>query len=246
MSKKYTIRNKIIISFISILVFALSICGFYSINLYYNILKSDTYSNLNLTINNVENVITSNLNSLNNIASTFLTNKYINDWIKDKYDFSSLDSKNHSDLAKLENEIASNLMFNDLWTNKYIDAAYIFTDDRCIKLVSRLKADNSKAESIYSDVYKQTKDLNLGSYYILQDSKCYFVKKISNINYTKKLTLIIMLDQDNFSGILKKLPEYYSASIQNTEGKILFSNNESLIGKNNFYNKELFKKFLSK
>jgi len=240
MSKKYTIRNKIIISFISILVFALSICGFYSINLYYNILKSDTYSNLNLTINNVENVITSNLNSLNNIASTFLTNKYINDWIKDKYDFSSLDSKNHSDLAKLENEIASNLMFNDLWTNKYIDAAYIFTDDRCIKLVSRLKADNSKAESIYSDVYKQTKDLNLGSYYILQDSKCYFVKKISNINYTKKLTLIIMLDQDNFSGILKKLPEYYSASIQNTEGKILFSNNESLIGKNNFYNKDSF------
>lgn len=240
MFKRYTIRNKIIISFISILVLALSICGFYSINLYYNTLKSDTYSNLNLTINNVENVMTSNFASLNNTASTFLTNKYINNWIKNKYDFSSLYYENHSDLIKLENEIASNLMFNDLWSEKYIDTAYICTDDKCIKLVSRLKADNLKMELVHSDVYKQTKDLNLGSYYILNHEKCYFIKKIGNINYTKKLTLIIMLNQDNFSNILKKLPKYYSTYIQNENGKILFSNDESLIGRNIFFKEKSF------
>lgn len=232
MDKKLTIRKKIILSFISILLLALSISGgFFSLS-YYQIRYEDKYTELDRTLTNIAHSLSSNFSSVNNLASNFISTPYIRSWMNDQLTFSTATPSGYDTITTMKKELMYELIFDDAWLKKYIDSFYLFADDQCIPLVSRVAIQPAIEASHYRAIYRTTKPYEIGTYLLppmRQDGSCYYVKKIGNTSFTKNLTLIININEDYIAESLHQLPEDYIAYVYDTDANIFFSKNQNSV-----------------
>ncbi|GAA0181340.1 hypothetical protein SH2C18_38860 [Clostridium sediminicola] len=236
MKKNLSIRRKIILSFIILVISASCISGVFFFYTYYNTLKTNAYHDLDFSISNVQKTMKSNFHSLDNASLTFLSNDYIRKWTKGELDFDSSNPNYYTLISNMQTDIRFQMMFNDAWMSGFIDTVYIYANNECIPITSRLHVSQDELTKLQQNIYEQTKDFPLGTHYVLSKDKTPFlIRRIGNTSFTKNLTLIIAINSKKFAEPLFTLPENYTAHITDKEDFIYFSPISEYINTNSQY-----------
>lgn len=236
MKRNLSIRKKIIFAFIILIVSASCISGIFFFFTYYYTLKTNAYNDLDVTISNVQKTMKSNFHSLNNASLTFLSNDYIRKWTEGELDFDSSIPNYYATISKMQTDIRFQMMFNDAWMSGFIDTVYIYVNNECIPITSRLHASQDELAKLQQNIYDETKDYPLGTHYALsKDKTAFLIRKIGNTSFTKNLTLIIAINSKKLAEPLYTLPQNYTAHITDQNDYIYFSPNAEYIYTNSQY-----------
>ncbi len=233
MKKPLTIRKKIIMLTILVVLGAMLVSGTYFFYTYYSTLKRDAYDKLNSSIDQIASSLSNKFTNIDNASFAFLSTTHLRRWKNGEFDFSEDSPTNFNTIANLRSDIESNLMFNNAWLAKYLDTVYLFADGKCIHIVSRKAESLPQSQSQNELIFKATKDRPEMSFYYLSQQNSptvYMIRKMNDITRKKQLTLIFTINSDSITQELHQLDSNIAANVVN-KSTILFSNNPDLLGK---------------
>lgn len=223
---KTTIRAKIIIFTLLIVLLALFSSGFLFIFTYYKTLKEDVKGSLEFEMSSVTAYMTDKLTSINNIIYTFFATEEIRNWKSGKVDFSNT-TENYEVISRLTTDVQFSTMFNDAWQQKLIESSYMFADGECIHLLSRIFQPINQSITEMEKIYEESLSMPSDSFYISpsdDDKKVYYIKRMWNNQGTKGLTILCRINNETFSHRLTTLSDKTSAFVLDEKGDIFFSN----------------------
>ena len=232
MIRNTTIRKKIILHTILVIVCAVVVSGTYFFYTYYTTLKQEAYDRMDSSISQAVTSISHKFEEIDNTSFAFLANPYMRGWQNRELDFTNDSFSSYNNIANLRSEIESNLMFNHAWLLKYIDSVYMFADGKSARLASRNAESLPQSQQRNEKIFETTKGIKQMSFYYLSDKTVYMIRRMNDVTQSKQLTLIFAINSDSVAQELYQLNFNATANIANNH-TIFFSNRHELIGKAN-------------
>lgn len=229
MIQNLTIRRKIILLTISVIVCAVMVSGTYFGYTYYTSLRNNAYEKLNSSISQAVTSISHKFEDLDNTSFAFFSASHMRSWQNREFDFSNDSNTSYNNIANLRGEIESSLMFNNAWLLKYIDSVYMFADNKCIYLVSRKAESLPQSQQRNQKVFEETKNQRKMIFYYLDNNTVYMIRRMNDIAQKKQLTLVFAINSESIMQELYQLDSNATTNIIG-DGTVFFSNHRNLIG----------------
>ncbi|QGQ93936.1 sensor histidine kinase [Paenibacillus psychroresistens] len=233
-----TLRRKIIIASVLIVLLPLSFAGFYFYSSLSSILTNNAYDNLKQSIQQTTDTIESSFNSIDNTSLHFLSNKSIRSWISGdtflEEDYYNL----FLDKSAMAEELNYSMMFNTAWEEKLITTAYIFLNESTYISSSRSMQNVQIVEENNINIFKELARTNTRGIAIipptLVDKTIYFTRTLSSVSSpTQHLVIQIGTDESEVSNKYQSVIELPGsiAYIIDNRGVIYSSSDKHMLGK---------------
>jgi two-component system, sensor histidine kinase YesM len=236
--RKITVRHKIMIASVLIVLLPLSFAGFYfNLNLS-SILTNNAYNNLQQLIQQTNDTIESSFNVIDNTSLYFLSTKTIRSWETDDA-FHEKDNYNlFVDKSAMGEDLNYSMMFNNAWEMKLITTAYVFLNESTYLTVSRSPQNLQTVDANNTNIFKQLERMNVRGKTIIppsaDDKTIYFTRILTNINNPDQhLDFIIGTDEAQIFTKYERVLEFPGslAYIIDDKGVIYSSSDKSKLGK---------------
>lgn len=236
--KRISIRQKITLAVIVIVLFPMLLTGVY---FYWNtssLLTQNAYNNLDQLIGQINENLQNSFKVLDTTSFYFASNKTIrlwasedNDYIKD--DFYDLFLKK----SEIEAELKYSMLFNNAWDSKLITTAYLFINESNFCSVSRSTSNINTVNRNNVEIFKKISiDSNRERKILPPSSKnqtIYYTRNIANLNNPNQcLKLIIGTNEMVFSQKYDKILEFpkSKAFIMDSTGIIYSHSDKNMLG----------------
>lgn len=237
MKKRLTIRSKIIVNTITLVLLSLICSGTCFIWLQYQTLKRDTFQRIEGSIGQMSLAMSDKFALLDSSSFALLASPSMRSWNMGRLVFSPDDPAYFTKVQTVQDEVSANLMFNHAWLSKYIDAIYIFADGQQIRLCTRLPLSLTYTNEEFRQVYENTKSQTAMSFYHMakdsEGAQTYLIRRMNDTMQQKQLTLIFSLNEVELSRELCSDELGMNASVL-YEDTFFFSSNPTLIGQRLF------------
>lgn len=233
MRLKMSIRLKIIIATVMLVFLSLFISGSFFFFNYYKLLVNNTYDALNVSVAQVQASVDTNMNALDNMTSIIIINQQIDAWLKKDVTFSGEGSELFTKINKLKTDLQTTLIFDNSWTEGYVQAIHIFLDNQDITLLSRNKTQYADELIKFKNAKEFASSQSDKTIFILPNDKnenIFFVKIVMNYYDDRKLFIVSEINQKFFLKELRRFSNPFSAYLVNQEGNVFFTNNPDDFG----------------
>jgi two-component system, sensor histidine kinase YesM len=236
--KRISIRQKITLSVIVIVLFPMLLTGFY---FYWNtstLLTQNAYYSLDQLIGQINENLQTSFKVLDTTSFYFASNKTIRLWASEdndyiKNDFYDLFLKK----SEIEAELKYSMLFNNAWDSKLITTAYLFINESNFCSVSRSTSNINTVNRNNAEIFKKLSIDSQRERKILPPSlknqTIYYTINIANLNNPGQcLRLIIGTDEVIFSQKYDKILEFpkSKAFIMDNAGIIYSHPDKSMLG----------------
>lgn len=235
--KGISIRHKIIVTTVIMMLFPMSISGLYFYWSMSSELTKNAEHNWSQIMGQTNDNIESSFKLITDTSLHMLSTKSIRTWLAGD---TSVESDNYSQFvnkSEMEEELKYSLMFNTAWVSKLISTVYIFQNESNYSSISRSTKDVNIVTSNNINIYNQQKGRILEgiepvpTFY--NDNVIYYARNLSNIyNPEQRLYLIIGIDEKQIFNKYAALLEIPGAMayLIDRQGFIYSSSNKSQIG----------------
>lgn len=236
--KNLTIRHKIILATVTMILIPMCISGLYFYFSLSKVMIKTAYNNLEQQIGKINENIELSFDILDNTSLHFLSNKNIRSWLSNDI---SLDGDNWDLLQRkieLESDLKYSMLFNNAWEMKLVTTAYLFINESTFAMVSRAPVNLQSIEQNNVSIYKYIlKNGTIGKRILApssNDRTIYFTRTISKPGNTESSLSLIIGTDENF--IYQKYSDLLSyngsiAYITDKAGVIYSCSDKSLLGK---------------
>lgn len=240
--KSISIRYKIAIIAIIVVLIPMSLSGVYFYSSLSSILTKNEHDNLEHLMKQTHQNLQSSFDMIDRTYMHLLVTPslrrnifYLGD---DKDEYSMLRTK-----LEIESQIKYNMLFDSAWNDRLIKTIYLFLDENNYSSLSRSSAGISTANENNINVYLNTKQVfNPNRIFIppsLQDETIYMAKNIYNINTNRLFgRLIIGINENTLFEKYSKILQYKDAKafIFDENGVIFSHEDKAVLGTNADHN----------
>lgn len=234
--RKPSIRTKIIIAIVLVILLPMSIAGFYFYTTISSILVRNAYNSLDQLIKQANENIGSSFELVKNTSLFFISSKSIRtnifnmDANTDRYNL----FLNKNDI---EADMRYSLMFNNAWNTNLISTIYLFFNETAycsiIRTSPNLTVIDNNNIAIYRSVLNDPDKEGIILPPTYSDRTIYFVKKIYNLDSFKLIGILIVgMDENTIFQKYKALLEYPDAKafVFDNNGTVFSHSDKSMLG----------------
>lgn len=219
-----SLRKKLIISNLLLLLCITVILGIYFIFTYTNMLRKNTLNTISKATAQIESAANLNINLADSLLYSCLRTNTFQSWLNGTISLADTDFVSFN---RIRSELSSIFMFNQAWTSHLVSSLYLIIDETMVPLYPGDTIPNS-AEQEHGEILtllaSDTQDTSKKPLIKTSSGTLYYAKTYINYQHGSKITFLCKLNAEVFFASLLELPEGTSGYIIDSDHKIFFSN----------------------
>ncbi|BES63641.1 hypothetical protein SANA_00800 [Gottschalkiaceae bacterium SANA] len=127
-----SIRGKIILVFLVIMMVSILVMGIYAVHQMYNSLMTNTYRNMNLMIESTGESISDSFSMIENATIALSASESVTEWLEDSHYFDEDNEAYYLNVQKLNYEFQKTLTYNNVWKLNLLSYVTVYQNQQLL------------------------------------------------------------------------------------------------------------------